>query len=152
MSILFKVKEDDSNLLDIIDGYEKALAGFGVNLKISGKSLELANVEHVSWMSYYDERRIELSTLVKHYDKKINATRGNLWVGYTESFSIALTARDKDMYINKDQRFLDIKELFLIVEEMYKKYESVVELFKQRGFALRNITNLRVAAMEDVIL
>ena len=152
MSILLKIKDDDSNFFEILDSYERSYAGFEDNLAITGKSLEKANIEHASWMSYYDERRVELNSLVKHYETKIQTIRGNMWVSYTETFSIALGSRDKDMYINKEPKYLAAKELLLIVEEVAKKFESVVEMFKQRGFALRNITNVRVAALEDVIL
>jgi hypothetical protein len=152
MSLLLKIKDDDSNFFDILDEYTRALEGYEVNLKIAGKSLELCNSEHASWMSYYDQRRIDLLSLVKHYDTKMLAVRGKLWVGYTETHSFALNTRDKEMYINNEPRYLAVKELYLMIEELHKKFESVVELFKQRGFALRNITNIRVAALEDVIL
>ncbi|MBV1952718.1 MAG: hypothetical protein KUG64_11060 [Cycloclasticus sp.] len=152
MSVLLQIKEDNSNLFDILDNYESIMEGFEDNLAIEGKSLERANVEHASWMSYYDQQRIEMRSLMKHYEHKIETVRSRLWVGYTETMSIALTTRDKDMYINREDAYLEAKEMFLLVEELYKKYESVVELFKQRGFALRNITNVRVAALEDVIL
>jgi hypothetical protein len=47
---------------------------------------------------------------------------------------------------------LNVYQVLLTVEELQKKYTSVVEAFQARGYALRNITSIRVASMEDVVL
>lgn len=152
MSLIFTIKDDDSNLPDIISLYEGYLINAVENLDIKGKTLQNANLEQASWMSYYDERRVELHTLVKHYEAKLAKVKGTLWASYTENYSIALQATDKTQYIAKEPRYLEINQLLMIVQELYDKYCSLVEAYKARGFALRNITNIRVAALEDVIL
>ncbi len=152
MSLILRIAEDDSNLPDIIDEYEKYLSGASENLEIKGKSLESANVEHASWMSYYDERRIELYSLVKYYEAKLAKVKGKLWTDYTENYSIALAATDKTHYIAKEPRYLEMNTYYLLVQETYNKFDGLVEAYKSRGFALRNITNARCAALQDVIL
>lgn len=152
MSLILEIKDDDTNLPDILDKYERDLIGAADNLDIKGKTLEAANLEHASWLSYYDERRVELQTLVKYYDNKLAKIKGKLWVDYTENYSISLAATDKTHYIAKEPRYLEVYSLYLLVQETYHKYDSLVEAYKSRGFALRNITNARVAALPDVIL
>lgn len=152
MSIIFDVADDLSNIPDILDKFEAALEGHENHLKIKGKNLESANVENPSWMAYYDQRKIELHSLARFIEMKLEQEKGKLWKAYTEAYSRELSARDKDQYISKDPSYLKVYQVLIIIEELLKKYSSVVDAFQNRGYALRNITSLRVASMEDVVL
>lgn len=146
------IEDANKNLPQVIDTYQKALEEVEDNLKIRGKRLEWANVEQAAWLSYYDERRIELRVLVKHLEAKVQRKRGQLWIFYTEQYNRELGPKDKDQYINTDEQYLTQYDLLLEVEELYKKYDSVVEAFRSRGYALRNITEIRVHSLEDAIV
>lgn len=152
MSVIFDVADDLSNIPEILDKYEDALVGHENHLKIKGKNLESANVENPSWMAYYDQRKIELHSLARFIEMKLEQEKGKLWKAYTEAYSRELSARDKDQYISKDPSYLKVYQVLIIIEELLKKYSSVVDAFQNRGYALRNITSLRVASMEDVVL
>lgn len=152
MSVIFDVADDLSNIPAILDKYEDALVGHENHLKIKGKNLESANVENPSWMAYYDQRKIELHSLARFIEMKLEQEKGKLWKAYTEAYSRELSARDKDQYISKDPSYLKVYQVLIIIEELLKKYSSVVDAFQNRGYALRNITSLRVASMEDVVL
>lgn len=152
MSLIPELGKGMSNLPAIIERYEADLQHAEATLSLEGKRLEAANKEQPAWQSYYDQRRIELYTLVKFIDAEVNRIRGTLFRSYTENYSRELTDRAKDKYIDHEQAYLDILELYLEVKELYDKYDSLVDAFRTRGFALNNITKIRVAAMEDVIL
>jgi len=152
MSITFEIDDDDKNLPEILARYDKYLVDATTHLELKGKTLSNANLEHATWMAYYDEKRIELHSLVKHYENKLAKIKGNLWVNFTEKHSVSLQSTDKTHYILREPRYLEVNQLYLLTNEVYLKYDSLVEAFKARGFALRNITNLRVAAVEDNIL
>lgn len=152
MSLIHDVGKKLEHLPGVIDTYSGYLEDFESNLKIEGKNLERANVEQASWGSYYDQRRIELRTLVKFMESELERIRGKLWTFYTEKYSRDLGTRDKDQYINNDQEYLSYLELFLEVKELHDKFEAVVDAFKSRGFALRNITDLRVHSLADANL
>ena len=149
MSVIYKLKEDLSNLPDILAQYEDALSDVQENLKIKGKTLQEANVENPVWQSYYDERRVELHTLVKYMDSRVAKARGKLFKSYTENHSHDLSDRAKDKYIDNEPAYLNALELYLEIKEVYEKYESVVDAFRSRGYALNNVTKLRVASLED---
>jgi hypothetical protein len=146
---LQQLEKDYSNLSDLLAVYEDALTDVEKNLRIKGKTLQEANVENPTWQSYYDERRVELHTLVKYFDAQVQKTRGKLFKGYTENYSYDISDRAKDKYIDHETAYLNVYELFLEIKELYEKYESVVDAFRSRGFALNNITKLRVASLED---
>lgn len=150
-------KSDDinkrfKNLASVLTPYDDALAELEGDLKIKGKSLEVANRENPSLYSYYDQRRVELKTLVDYMEKEVDRVRSRLFRSFTENFKRDLSDRAKNQYIDSEQAFLDINEVYLEVKEMYEQFSSAVEAFKLRGYALNNITKIRVASMENVIV
>lgn len=140
------------HLPDILERYENELDGAELQIKLEGKKLEHANVENASWQVFYDQRRIELKTVVDYLDARVQKIRGRLFRSYTESHQRELSDRAKDKYIDNEQAFLDMYELYLEAKELYNKYQAVVDAFTTRGYALNNITKIRVASLEDVEL
>jgi hypothetical protein len=143
---------DLNKLPELLERYENELIDAEEHLKIKGKNLEQANIEQAAWQSYYDQRRIELHTLVKYFDARVQKTRGRLYKNYTEVHSHVLSDRMKDKYVDNEDAFLTMYEMYLEVKELDDKYTAIVDAFRSRGFALRNIVQLRVAALEDVHL
>lgn len=152
MNLIRAIGTECQNLQMIIDQYEEDLEDAEKNLSIKGKTLEGANIEHASWMSFYDQKRVELSTLMKHLEKDVERIRGKLWQQYTEKMSRELNTRDKENYINNEPAYLNKKEQFFMVSEIHGKYASLVDAFKSRGFALNNIVKLRTSAIENEVL
>lgn len=156
MSVLVDLGEDRKNIkenvIKLILKYTDDLSAVEKEIAIEGKTLEKANMEQATLQFFYDERRSELYTLTKYMEREVERVRGMLWRKYTENHSRELSPRDKDQYINNDKQYLDEHEMFLQVEELYKKYCAVGEAFTSRGYALRNVTNLRVASLENVVL
>lgn len=152
MNLIRAIGAECQNLQMIIDQYEEDLEDAEKNLSIKGKTLEGANVEHASWMSFYDQKRVELSTLMKHLEKDVERIRGKLWQQYTEKMSRELNTRDKENYINNEPAYLNKKEQFFMVSEIHGKYAALVDAFKSRGFALNNIVKLRTSAIENEVL
>lgn len=152
MSLIGDLGDNNKYLPNILDEYETALDGVKANLAIKGKKLEHANREHATWQSYYDERRIELHTLVKHFEIQLAKVRGSLFRQYTENFSRELNDRQKEQYINHDDEFLKASGIYLEVKDLHDRYVGVVDAYRSRGFALNNITKIRVAALEDVTI
>lgn len=152
MSLIERLGDDYQNLPDILDEYERGLGLVEQNLNIKGKSLQAANVEQPSWQLYYDTRRSELYSLVKYFEAKMSATRGKLYKKYTEKYTRELSERGKDKYIDNEETFLSQNEIYLEIKETYEKYVAVCDAFRARGYALNNITKIRVASLEDVLI
>ena len=152
MSLLERLGKDYKNLPAILEEYEKGLQHVEENLTIKGKRLEAANVEQPSWHLYYESRRAELQTLVKFFDGKLSAIRGQLFKKYTEGYNRELSDRQKDKYIDNEEKYLNQLEIYLEIKEVYEKYQAVCDAFQSRGYALNNITKIRVASLEDVTI
>lgn len=147
-----ELKERFKNLPKILAEYEAELNNAEQDLEIKGKTLERANRENPSLYSYYDQRRMELKTLVDYMDNQVQRSRGRLFKTFTENNNRELSDRAKDKYIDGEQAYLDMYEIYLEVKDLYQQYDSVVEAFKLRGYALKNITEIRIAQLENTVL
>lgn len=152
MSRIPDLGEKFKNIPDIIAEYDFALSDYKDHLELKGKTIEQANRENPAWQSYYDERRIELKTLVDYMEAQVNRVKGRLFKSYTETYPRELSDRAKDKYIENEEAYLAVYEIYLEVKEMYNRYQSVVDSFTARAYALNNITKLRVASLEDAVL
>jgi len=135
---------------DLLHIYEEELKGYEANLKVKGKTIGEANKENASWMAYYDERRIEINSVIKFLEVEIARIRGKLYKSFTEGYPVDLGERAKERYIDNEPAFLKRKKVLLEVEELYSKYQGIVKAFEQRGYDLRNLTQLKVAAIDNV--
>ena len=143
---------DYENLPDVLIKYEDILDGAYDNLTIKGKTLEAANREQPVLLFTYDQHRVELETLLKYFEYQSNKVRSNLFKNFTENFSIELGDRAKQLYIDREPTFNTINSLLLEVRELCKKYESLAEAFKARGYALKNITDARINQIYNEVI
>lgn len=152
MSLKDAIGKNYENLNKLLNPYIEALDDKEETLKLKGKRLEHANREQASWLSFYDERRIELATYVRFFEMEIKRVRSKLYRNYLEHHSRDLNDRTIEKYLDSEDAFLNVSEKYLAVKELYGQYESIVESFKARGYALNNITRIRVASLEDVVI
>jgi len=151
-----------SKIIELGKGYNKLpalLGNYDVELDkaeeilvIKGKLLEAANVENSPWQHYFDQKKIELHTLVKYFEMEVSRVRGKLFISYKETHSRELNEREINKYIDNEEAYLRVYQLLLEVKEMFERYEGTVHSFTSRAYSLNNITKIRVASLEDVEL
>lgn len=154
MSALDTIANNLEKLPDILNEYDELIDEEAVALQLSlkGKVLTVANAEQSAWLFYYKARKAEVHAIVKFLEGKLAALRGRFFKQYTEHYQRELSDRQKDKYIDNEPQVADMLEIYLRVKELYEKYEAVVDAFEARGFALKNITELRIRSMEDAII
>ena len=150
MSKIAELGKDYKNLPTLLEAYETDLANARGQLEIKGKKLEIANSENSAWLHYYDQRKVELNTIVKFFQAEEERIRGSLFKAYKENYSRALGEREINKYIDNEDAFIYVHSLLLEVEEVYELYQSTVNAFISRNYALSNITKIRVAQLEYV--
>ena len=136
----------------ILAEYDDDLANVEGHLQVKGKTLEQALKEQASWPFWYDDRRAEVKALLKFMESKVQAVRGKLARQYVENYSRQLNERTMNAYIDSEAEYLSISQLYLEIDELYEKYTAVIDAFTKRGFALRDMTALRIHSMENVML
>ena len=145
------VGKNFEHLTEFLAPYVEDLLEAQDHLAINGKSFMTANQEQPQWMSYYDERKIELKTLIDHIDIEVERIRTKLIRGF-EKYNRDLSDTMRRTYVNNEPEFIEIQRLKITVQELYGKYGSIVECFKQRGYSLKNITTAMQASIQDSIL
>jgi hypothetical protein len=152
MSIISTLGKQLENLPNLLEQYEFDLSGYAESLDIKGKTLETALKEQATWSAYYGERGVELGIILKYVDAQVAKVRALKTVQYNENYNPSLAAGMIDKYVNREDDYLVILEVSLEVEELLGKYKMVLEAFKNRGYALRNITEARISEMSQVTL
>lgn len=151
MSKIDALKKDFSRLPDVLEEYDEYLEKARVMLPIAGKTLDTAQKEQCGGYAFFDERRAELKTLVKFMTAQVDKVRGELTRKYM-SGSRDMGERIIAKYIDSEPSYLSMYELLLEVEEVYDKYNAVVEAFTKRGYALKDLTAARIAEIHNVTI
>lgn len=135
-------------LPDILDQFANDLIPAKEQLDNAGKLLETCLSKNSAFMHYYDERRIQLHSLVKFFRLEVDRVRGEKYKQYNENYSRSITIQMMNKYIDAEEDYLTVYKILIEVEEVYENYVSAVDTFKQRHYELTNMTKLRIANLE----
>lgn len=153
MSVLSELeKKSLRNLADILSRYDKRLQGWKENVKIEGKTLEVANVEQASWLAYYDEIKVELKTLCDFMDMKVKEIRGRVMDLILKNSSEVYNEKTRERLIDFDPDYIKMYQIYLEVKELYSLADSIVNQYIQRGYTLMNAVRIRTADIQDITL
>ena len=147
-----KWDEIKAALPGLLVGYEEDIEAAASRLSLTGKSGPQAQKEQCAWPAFYGMKKAEVSKLSKYLDARVHAVRGGLWKSYTMNNARALGERVVDKYINHEEDYLRIYELFLEVEEIREKFAAICDAFDRRGYALRDWTAIKIAQLEDELI
>lgn len=142
------IVNDISTLPDVLNKHRMIQKEARDKLKINDKSpggIVTENMYQASYLGYYDELKLHIKKILKYLTIKEEAEFGKYWRMYTENYSRELNYRDKEHYIKNEQKYMNLKELVLEVSEIYEQYDSIVNAFISKGYALNNITKILTA-------
>lgn len=135
-----------------LEHFEAELKDSATIISVSKKKLEDSIVEQPAWFAYYDGLRVDLYYINKTIDLYLKKRRSEIIADIDKHHPKILTEKAKDQFVYNNNEFFELAVAQLEVEELLSKYESTIDAFKQRGFALNNIVKLRTAAMEGVLI
>lgn len=143
------IKDDFSNLPQLIDKLNDELDDWKNKLQLKGKSLELANAEQPAWYAHYDQLKVEWASILKFAEMKVKQERGRIYRLLTNSSSIDLSDKAKDRLIDADPSFLKIYQFYIEIDFIYNKLCSICSQFEQRSYTLTNIVKIRTHNLEN---
>ena len=152
MSIITDIGGKLSRVPEVLLQYERELAQAKDILDMEGKLLETLNRENPSWLYYFDEKKSELKGLLNFVKGDVERVRAKLYKGILSNNDYTLNDRAINNLINCEDAYIAVHQIQIEVEEMYDKYSAIVRAFESRGYALKHITELRVASLEGVEL
>lgn len=152
MTIIAELGDKFENLPSILDQMDTDFKDAAKHLKMKGMPLDQLLIEQASWVGHYSIRHAELRSIRKYIETTIERARGKLWKFYTEKHPRELQYRDKEQYVNTEDRIAELKTIFHAVSEMEEKYEAMCEGLKQKGFMLNALVKSKVAAIDGTMV
>lgn len=150
MANIIDVLKKDLKVLDsVIELYQNDLMEADDIIKLKGKQIDFANVEHSGWANYYHQKGVEVKNIRDYVEMKLDEVQGQLWMKYTEHYDRQLAQKDIERYIKQHAEYLDMYEKYLKVNELWGQFERVRESFKTRGYNLNNLTKLITANVQE---
>lgn len=139
-------------LPDILKAYQDEYDDCIDHQKLEGRTLGQISTENSAYGSYYAERASELKHLYDYMDMRKDEVIGKLYQGFKKGSNVALGEREILHYIKSDPEFIRVNIATLEVKELLDKFQAAVQTFKNIGYAMNNLTALRVAGLEDTML
>lgn len=144
--------EMKARLPDIVLHYDTEAALAIDRLKIKGKTGAEALKDQTAWPIQYGVRKAELDKLVKFVELQIDSCRGRHYKKYTENYSRVLGDRAIEKYIDHEDEYIKLYEIYLELQELREKYIAICDAWDKRGFALRDWTQLRIAELQETVI
>jgi len=152
MTIIADLGENFEHLSEILERMENDFKDAAKHLKIKGVTLDQSLIEQASWVGHYQMRHVELRTIRKYIESMTDRARGKLWRHYTEKHPRELQYRDKEHYVNTEDRVAELKMFYHAVAEIEEKYEAMCEALKQKGFMLNALVKSKVASIDGNLI
>ena len=153
MSILSLLdKKEFSNIDKILEAYKKEIKDWKSHLIIDGKNIEIANIEQMGHLAFYDEIKVELKSLLDFFDMKVKQVRGEVLSYIIKNSRLDLQLQARERMVDSDPKYLQIYETYLHVKELYNLVDSIVTNFRDRAWALDRLVKIRIAALQDITL
>ena len=153
MSFLFTLEEDKlaEQLPAIFERYEKHIKEAEPLFDLDGVRLEQIARTLPQYQARYAQRAAEMKQVAKWLENY----RAKLEARFTKNYSQgqrALGVREATTFINGEKDIVELNQLIIEATLLYNQLDEIVEGFKQMGWMVGNITKLRVAELQEVIL
>lgn len=149
--ILSIIKELEP-IIQKMEKYKKDSQDYKLHLSLNAKSLGEVNKEQPAYYAYYDERRAELYYLLQLTEAIVESVKAKLWHILQKNNQYSASKTDLEYEVKNNNNYNDFLKIQLEVNEVYELYKSIVKSFEQRGYSLKNLTEIRVHGLENDIL
>lgn len=153
MSLVNSLKREPlSKIADRLANYELVIKASEPVFELSGRKLEDIIKQHPQDLSMYALLLQECKTIEQYVETKAEEQEGLLFRKYIESGARALGPTELKAYVRSDPAYVEVKGILADVNHIKRSLEAIVAALETMGWSLSNITKLRVAQMDHVIL
>jgi hypothetical protein len=135
--------------IDLATGDGKEVNGV---FDLSGKALIDACQQQPQDLVFYNLMFQECKTIEDYLTNRMETVEAEVYKSHLESNARALGARDLTMYVKSDPQYIEAKTVLLEVTLVRRQLEAIVEALQTLGWALSNITKLKVSEMDHTVL
>lgn len=150
--LALQLAEDYSNLPDLISKYDNILEDAKDDLAISNKTLMQCNSEQPILFAKYNKHHQEIKSLLNVIEIRLEKKKGDLWKKFRETSNVALSTTDLTHWIEGDTQYNKIKIYHAMVVDVVNNMAALMKAFEQRGYVLRNLTDLRVHELHMYVI
>ena len=113
-----------------------------------------ANQNQPGFIAYYDAMHTDLDAILELIEQKHRIARAKAIKNIADNppTNMKLSVADIKVLAESDQDVVVLEEIKNEVKYVYKQYGSLLKALEQRGYTLNNITKIRIAGMEEVIV
>jgi hypothetical protein len=152
MTIIEEAAKHPEKIAKKIVDYSQFVQDAASFFEMDGERLEVICKKHAKNVYETCLRISEMKALEDYYATVIGKIESAHWKKYNEKYSRALSTKDIQAYIAGEPDYVAAKELSLEVAFVRHQLDQVLDALNGMSFMVNNITKLRVAELEDVIL
>ena len=144
-------EELKAQLPSYFDMWEKEVAEAEPIFKIEGERLETIARTIPHHQATYAQRAMEARAVVKW----LEIDRGRAESKYVKNYNNApraLGVKEQSQYLQGEREIVELNQLIVQTALYQQQFDEIVEAIKQMGWMVGNITKLRVAELQDVII
>ncbi len=146
-----KVVADISNIVPAIDYFEAQLLDAKQECYIKG-SLEKASAAMPGVTEHRFNQLQEIEAILEHLNIELRRERSKVFRKYLEAYNRQLSSRDAEKYVDGEQSVIDMSHLCNQFSLLRNKYLGVLKALETKSFQIHNITKLRTAGLEDIVI
>jgi phage terminase large subunit-like protein len=146
-----RIVSDIGNLPDFISYYETELSRSKREVSING--VVEKNISQLPGITEHRFNQLqEIEAVLNFLNIQLRKIKKKHFKKYLESYNRALSSRDAEKYADGEDEVIDMETLINEVALLRNKYLGIMKGLENKAFQLNNITRLRVAGMEDIVI
>ncbi|MEM2159514.1 MAG: hypothetical protein QXN55_01015 [Candidatus Nitrosotenuis sp.] len=152
LNMFHDIIKDNDLLVQQILNYTDKIEDAAPIFDVEGKRLELLHRELPGNLVRYRQIADELKTLEQFLTLKKDKAEADAYRRFKEGSNRALQPSDIKAYVPGDKDVISWSELMLEVALLRRKAESIVAALETWSWRIGDISRLRIAELQDVIL
>lgn len=140
------------NIVGRVQLYDALIETAESIFKIDGKRLEEVLKEHASNLITFDTALQECKSIEDMVKARLERVKAEHWERLNERNQRQLNTRDIEAYIAGIPQYTEVLAVVMIIVEVKRKLEAIVNALTSFGWSLNNIVKLRVAQLDHITL
>lgn len=140
-----------ANIVPCIDYFENELEEARYECGIKG-SLERASAALPGITEHRFNQLQEIEAILEHLNIQLRKERSRVFRKYLEAYNRQLTSRDADKFVDGEDSVITLTELCNQFSLLRNRFLGIMKGLESKSFQISNVTKLRTAGLEDIII
>lgn len=146
-----RVAADLSEIVSCIDHYENELLQARSECKLVG-SLEKASAALPGITEHRFNQLQEIEAILEHLNILLRKERSHVFRKYLEKYNRQLSSRDAEKYVDGEDSVINLSQLVNQFSLLRNRFLGIMKGLEAKSFQVNNVTKLRTAGLEDVVI